>query len=47
MPRRTTHKIDHQVKAAMTWVNEDGEDRDVAYYLYPQCPVPVKKNLFI
>ncbi len=42
---RTTHKVDHHVKASMTWVHKDGNEMCVAFYLYPRSSTSTKTPL--
>lgn len=42
---RATYKVDHQVKASMTWVHKDGNEMGVAYYLYPRSSTGTKTPL--
>lgn len=42
---RTTYKIDHQVKASMTWIHKDGSEMCVAFYLYPRSSTGTKTPL--
>lgn len=42
---RTTHKLDHQVKASMTWIYKDGNEKCVGYYLYPRSSTGTKTPL--
>lgn len=42
---RATRKVDHQVKASMTWVQRDGNEMSVAFYLYPRSSTGTKTPL--
>ena len=42
---RSIYKIDHQVKASMTWVHRDGNEMCVAFYLYPRSSTGTKTPL--
>jgi len=42
---RSTFKLNHQVKASMTWVCRNYTEMDVAYYLYPRSSTGTKTPL--
>lgn len=42
---RSTFKLNHEVKASMTWVRNDGNEMCVAYYLYPRSSTGTKTPL--
>ena len=42
---RSTFKLDHQVKASMTWVCKNDTEMDVACYLYPRSSTGTKTPL--
>jgi dUTP pyrophosphatase len=42
---RATCKLDHDVKSCMVWVNDDGDETPVAFYLYPRSSTGTKTPL--
>ena len=45
IPARGTTKIDHDVRCSMVWVEEDGSESPVAFYLYPRSSTGTKTPL--